>query len=183
MKNNLLEKLKESLNEADTYDDDLTIPFTLKSFFHKNKKGISGIVCIIISVLLAIITLKEESLLEYDTIVVIMMVVIIIYCFVRGIFTLLFCLKENKYDLSVNKYIIIELYNQLFFLYERVFWIWVMIPLILLVIPFMYADILCAYTFIIPLVVIVEIVLSKKIIKKYTKIKREINLKNNDCQW
>ena len=117
-----------------------------------------------------------------DIIIVVITVIIAIFCLVKGIFTLLFYFKEKKYDVSVNKFIIQELYNQLYFIYERLFWLWLMIPLILLVLPFICANILRFYLFLIPIVVIVEISLSRKIIKRYTNIKREINLINDDCQ-
>lgn len=182
---NLVEKLKESINYADNYDNDISISLARRSFLYKNKNAISGIMCILLFIILSVVLLTRISSLQFvmrDIIIVVITVIIAIFCLVKGIFTLLFYFKEKKYDVSVNKFIIQELYNQLYFIYERLFWLWLMIPLILLVLPFICASILRFYLFLIPIVVIVEISLSRKIIKRYTNIKREINMINDDCQ-
>lgn len=182
---NLAEKLKESINCADSYDNDMSFLLARKSFLYKNKNVISGIMCIISSIILSIIILTRISCLQFvmrDIVIVVITVIITIFCLVKGVFTLLFYFKEKKYDVSVNKFIIQELYNQLYFIYERLFWLWIMLPLILLVLPFICANTLRFYLLLIPIIVIVEISLSKKIIKRYTNIKREINLINDDCQ-
>ena len=40
---NLVEKLKESINCADNYDNDISISLARRSFLYKNRNGISGI--------------------------------------------------------------------------------------------------------------------------------------------
>ena len=96
---NLVEKLKESINCADSYDNDISISLARRSFLYKNKNAISGIMCILLFIILSVVILTRISSLQFvmrDIIIVVITVIIAIFCLVKGIFTLLFYFKEKN---------------------------------------------------------------------------------------
>lgn len=128
---------QDIINEAKA-DSDLSFRLPQRSWFKQRKNGISGIVCLVVAIMLPILMalqLKQIALTPYNFGIATVIIVLSLYCFVKGIFTLLFQSKETEFGTSVYHYLITNAYNRLYFVYERMVWLWILLPILLAILP------------------------------------------------
>ncbi len=185
-----LEELKDVWQKYNSRMGDNTSGFDnisvqKKSWVVRNKIAISGGGCIVIALLLFVLLLvhiigsKEKT----NLVVIICCSVLGMYAFVKGVFTLLYDRTINKTDNEVNKFMLDNLKNQLYFVYEQMLWLWILLPFVLLVLPLVVGQstpiqesfFMGYYILVGVLYLILVVVFSKMLCRKKRKLLSEIN--------
>lgn len=111
-----------------------------KCWLLRHKNAIEGTICIITSIIILIFVfgkIQKSDIISLNNLIVgIVAGIIALYAFTKGVFTILFHIKEKQWEYSVNYMIHTRLINQLYFVYERMFWLWILLPLVLIALPF-----------------------------------------------
>lgn len=174
------EKLKAEMNLENLQKFSANIPQRIP-WLKRYKNGLSGVLCVVISLFLIITILLHSSyfLSSFNNLMKMAIVAIIaLYCLVKGVFTIIFQFKENEYYLSVNQYFIIGLYNKLYFVYEKLCWLYFLGPILLLFCVFVrISSFILILLFLFYFVVL--LLFSPRLVKHRNQIKNEISLKKN----
>lgn len=173
-------KLKAEMNHEDLQKFSVNVPQRIP-WLKRYKNGLSGVLCVVISLVLMISILLHLSwfLSSFNNLMKMAIIAIIaLFCLVKGVFTIIFQFKENEYHLSVNQYVIIGLYNKLYFVYEKLCWLFFLGPILLLFCVFVKIP-----SFILILLIVFYLVVlllfSPRLVKHRNQIKNEISLLKN----
>ncbi len=123
-----LKVLKEDIRMETIREDNLYIPLQKKKWLQRHQNGLSGVACIILSVLLPFLLWMQTNSKNFFWLSFVI-VVFSIYCLVKGIFTLLFHAKEIQLGTGVHQYLLANAYNRLYFIHEKMVWLWFLLPL------------------------------------------------------
>ena len=104
-----------------------------KTWFAENRTAIDGVLCIMVGMLLLIVMMLKWTFLSGNGIATCLLLFLIaVYALVKGVFTMLFFRDKRRLDEEVNKFILCNLKNRLYFVYERMLWLWGVLPAVLL---------------------------------------------------
>lgn len=157
----------------------------------RHKNAVSGMVCILASIILAVGLFSELGTRDFDInkwLIFIGVMVLGLYLLVKGVSTLLFHRKESEFGQSVCSRLLVELQNQLFFVYERLFWVWVLLPLLMITVPFLIKGQMGG-DFVIPfgywavagvMIVLSSLLFGRPLLLKKRKLKKKIGQLKND---
>lgn len=173
-------KLQAEMNHEDLQKFSVNVPQRIP-WLKRYKNGLSGVLCVVISIVLMISILLHLSwfLSSFNNLMKMAIIAIIaLFCLVKGVFTIIFQFKENEYHLSVNQYVIIGLYNKLYFVYEKLCWLFFLGPILLLFCVFVkIPSFILILLFVFYLVVL--LLFSPRLVKHRNQIKNEISLLKN----
>ncbi|MCR5658042.1 MAG: hypothetical protein K6G25_01805 [Bacteroidales bacterium] len=155
-----------------------------RNWFKQYRNGISGIACLAVAALLPTLMaleMEQIAVTPYNLGVITFTVILTLYCLVKGIFTLLFQVKETEFGTSVHQYLITNAYNHLYFVYEKMVWLGGLLPLLLATLPSFIGLSGSTLYWVIASIFYVVAVLSRSrpLWRKMNQIKAEIKQLNN----
>lgn len=176
--------VKQSLNEeVDVPEIKIS---KRKGWLARHVNAVSGVACLVVALVLLVSwvgRMGQPSLSFNESLVRLAVLIIALYCFVKGVFTLAFHLKENKFDISVHQFLIKEAYNRRYFVYEKLVWLWVLLPALLVVVPALFGiaadDQKCYWFVAVAVFIVLALVFSPSLVRKLKQLKQEINQLNN----